>query len=834
MADIPGNSSTTAVVTVGSTTTDSLETIGDRDWFRITLTAGQAITITVNGITLEDSYLRIRNSSGTLLAENDDISSGVIRDSKLSFTASSSGTYFIDVGSFDDNYAGTYQLGVANYTPPPIATMDQFADQLVRGYWGGDSHHFNVTQGGSVSVNITGLTAAGQNLAREALGLWSDIIGVNFTEVATGGKIMFDDNEEGAHSDGIWSRGITSSANVNVSTKWLTDYGTNLNSYSFQSYVHEIGHALGLGHAGNYNMEASYPNDALFVNDSWAASIMSYFDQQENSYFAGLGFTETFVLTPMMADIVAMATMYGLSTTTRTGNTTYGFNSNAGRAVFNASLNADVAYTIFDSGGVDTLDYSGFSQNQKVNLTAETYSDVGVNVGNVAIARGVVIENAIGGSGNDEINGNAANNVLSGGAGADILRGLAGNDTLVGGGNGDTLTGGDGADTFRDTIANLNFDSITDFTAQDRIVFADANSAAFNFSLSSSTLSFTGGQLTLANFSGGALFASAAVEGGVQLRLLASPANDDFNGDGRSDILWRNDNGSFGDWLANGNGGFGFNAAAGVVPISNNWKIAGTGDFNGDGRSDMLWREDGGGLGNWLANASGGFAYNSTAGVVQVSASWHVAGTGDFNGDGRDDILWRNDSGELAEWLANANGSFASNAVAGRSVSTDWHVVATGDFNGDGRDDILWRSDGGMLGDWMGSANGDFIVNSASLIPVATNWHVAGTGDFNGDSRDDILWRNDAGAFGDWLGTATGGFTYNDAAGVTAVTNDWHVANTGDYNGDGRDDILWRNDHGVIGDWLANSSGGFAYNVAGGTVAATTDWHIPSPDILFV
>ena len=239
--------------------------------------------------------------------------------------------------------------------------------------------------------------------------------------MSSGGQITFDDNEEGAFSDGTWSGGIISSAHVNVSTDWLADYGTGLNSYSFQTYIHEIGHALGLGHQGNYNGDARYPYDAQFENDSWAMSVMSYFSQTDNTYFAGQGFDETLILTPMMADILAMSVLYGLSTTTRTGNTTYGFNSNADRAVFNASLYPDVAYTIYDSGGIDTLDYSGFAYNQTINLNPETFSNVGGHTGNVSIARGVIIENAIGGSGNDKIIGNAGNNVLSGGGGEDTL-----------------------------------------------------------------------------------------------------------------------------------------------------------------------------------------------------------------------------------------------------------------------------------------------------------------------------------------------------------------------------------------------------------------------------
>ena len=92
MPDIPGNSSTTSSIAVGGTVTSTLEILGDHDWFRITLTAGQSITVFVDGTTLEDPYLYIRNSAGQLLYENDDRNPGTDRDSQVSFTAPSSGT----------------------------------------------------------------------------------------------------------------------------------------------------------------------------------------------------------------------------------------------------------------------------------------------------------------------------------------------------------------------------------------------------------------------------------------------------------------------------------------------------------------------------------------------------------------------------------------------------------------------------------------------------------------------------------------------------------------------------------------------------------------------
>ena len=103
---------------------------------------------------------------------------------------------------------------------------------------------------------------------------------------------------------------------------------------------------------------------------------------------------------------------------------------------------------------------------------------------------------------------------------------------------------------------------------------------------------------------------------------------------------------------------------------------------------------------------------------------WHIVGTGDFNGDGRSDVLWRADDGRLNEWLGQANGGFASNdGIVNVVVPTDQHILQIGDFNGDAIDDLFWRGDDGSVREWLGQSNGSF-VNNGVTAAVSTLWHV--------------------------------------------------------------------------------------------------------------
>jgi hypothetical protein len=318
----------------------------------------------------------------------------------------------------------------------------------------------------------------------------------------------------------------------------------------------------------------------------------------------------------------------------------------------------------------------------------------------------------------------------------------------------------------------------------------------------------------------------------VSGNVTLTDVRNDFNGDGRSDVLWRSDDGVLRDWLGQSNGGF----AGNLANLNDNtgaiWQVAATGDFNGDGRDDIFWQSNAGAVTGWLGEADGGFTDNSTHFWVEAGTSWNVVGSADFNGDGYNDILWQNDDGTVRDWLGQPGGAFAGNLTyVNFNPGPGWHVAGTGDFNGDGFDDVVWHNDG-WVREWLGQPTGGFVDNMSNVnIYTGFSWHVAGTGDFNSDGRDDILWQNDDGTVREWLGQPGGGFAGNPTYVNFNPGSGWHSASTGDFNGDGRDDVLWHNDGGWVREWLGQPTGGFIDNMAIVNIHTGTSWHVQDPSV---
>ena len=315
-------------------------------------------------------------------------------------------------------------------------------------------------------------TEAQKTAVRQMMTLWGDLITPSFVE-STGSPdtadIKFSNTTTGpsyawAYYPGQVNKEVSSYDKI-AGSVWLNPaYNSGVNNlvtptsgvYGYMAILHEIGHAIGLDHGGNYNGGSPAYGDTstgwLYTEDSRQFTIMSYF----NASATGANWGGKYAQTPMVYDVLAIQQIYGADYTTRAGDTTYGFNSNAGNALYDFSQNTTPILTIWDGAGIDTIDLSGWSSNSVLNLTAGSYSNVAGMTKNLAIAFGVDIETATGGTGNDTITGNDLANILLGGGGNDTLNGAGGNDTINGGIGVDILNGGAGDDTiYFDVLDNL-------------------------------------------------------------------------------------------------------------------------------------------------------------------------------------------------------------------------------------------------------------------------------------------------------------------------------------------------------------------------------------------
>lgn len=269
----------------------------------------------------------------------------------------------------------------------------------------------------------------------------------------------------------------------------------------------------------------------------------------------------------------------------------------------------------------------------------------------------------------------------------------------------------------------------------------------------------------------------------------------DFDGNNKSDVLWRNTDGNVYTWDDGAGSAFGTS-----LGDSSGYTFLDTGDVNGDDMSDILWKDGSNNVSAWNNGDSTDVNALGTA-----SANYLFHGTGDFDNNDKSDILWRDSSnGNVYVWDDGLSSGSRNTGVA----SADYTFLGVGDFDQNGKSDILWQHSDGNIYTWDDGAGSSF---GSSLGDAPDTYDFLGVGDFNGDGASDILWRDtsmeivyawDDGAIENerYLGTA-------------ASTNNFQ--GIGDFDGNRMSDILWRDNDGNVYIWEDGKLGSGWDNLVG-------------------
>jgi subtilisin family serine protease len=249
------------------------------------------------------------------------------------------------------------------------------------------------------------------------------------------------------------------------------------------------------------------------------------------------------------------------------------------------------------------------------------------------------------------------------------------------------------------------------------------------------------------------LVAGAAVE----VAQRGSGPDGDITGNGRADLVWRHAaNGGIALWQMDGRQVTGTIWFSIPLVADQEWRVAGSGDLDGDGQADLVWQHTvSGRLATWLLHGPEVVATLPLSIDRVTDLDWIVRAVGDVDGDGFADLVWQHRvNGALAVWFMNGAQVIGTQSLSIPQVADlQWHIAGAGDVDGDGKADLLWHHQTtGRLAVWL--LDGAQVVNTVPLsVPAVAdvNWKVRGLGDLNGDGRADLVWQNQAtGGLGTW------------------------------------------------------------------------------------
>ncbi|TPQ36275.1 protease [Bradyrhizobium guangdongense] len=614
----------------------------------------------------------------------------------------------------------------------------------------------------------------------------------------------------------------------------------SLGNYYFVTALHELGHAVGLKHSQETGGVANVAVPSAHDDSEYTVmSYRSYVGAPLTGYTAeAYGFSQTY----MANDILAMQTLYGANYSTQSGNTVYTWNTTTGQMSINGVGQAApgggaggsanrIFETIWDGNGVDTYDLSNYTTNLSLNLNpgaASTFSSTQIAyLGNGYYASGNVynaylynndarsyIDNAIGGSGNDSIIGNAIANVLNGGSGNDTLRGNGGNDTIIGGSGTDTVAYSgskanygisynsttqvftlvdlrSGTPDGTDTVSGVEYFQFADGTVTSTTLISQLAPVVIE-AIGTTSLVQSGGTYSLNPTAGGTgpvlKYAGSAVAVGGAAPW--SPIAAEQTGSGY-DVAWKNaTTGEFSIWTVDSSGNhtsFLTGAVSGTSTTLENLETTFHQDLNGDGTIGVpsapasVAVESFGSTtlalvgSNYALYANGTSSgptlkYSGNAVIAGQAGTWSLVGA-EQTGTGYD-VAWKDSSsGQFSIWTTDSNGNFTSyltGAVSGTSaVLENLEGTFQQDLNGDGNVGLVIEAAGSTS---LVVANNNYHLNTAGSGPTlkyagnavvvgqAGTWSPVAVEAVSGGY--DVAWRDSStGQFSIWSTDTNGNFT---------------------------------------------------------------------------